>query len=144
MFSYIYHWAKLSYLVHSQKVSYLYHGFVFAIFGRRADFADKLILILWAFWPVCWLSRTSSKIWLYPQKKCGDDSHSWLKRYMASTCILSIVIYKFIYGQGLCLVVLFLVDKSIKISLHYAILSLVLVIYLWIEYSEKLCLISKK
>lgn len=56
---------------------------------------------------------------------------------MANTCILGNIIYKFCYWHKLNLVVLILVDKDLKISFHYTILSPCLLIYLRINSSRK-------
>lgn len=41
-----------------------------------------------------------------------------LNKRMAGTHIPGVVVYTFYHGQELCLDVLFLIDKSTKISLH--------------------------
>ena len=52
---------------------------------------------------------------------------------MTGAGILGIVVSKFRYIKKLCLIILFEVDKNLKIGLHYAILLLNLTICLWVE-----------
>lgn len=67
-----------------------------------------------------------------------------LKRYIVEVCIFDIIISKLIYKQELNLIVLFFMEKSIKISLYYAILFLILAVHLQIENNRKFLLNIKK
>lgn len=63
---------------------------------------------------------------------------------MASIYIFDIILCKFGYQKELSLVILFKVNKSLKIGLYYTILALYLLISLRVEYSKKLLLNAKK
>ena len=56
-----------------------------------------------------------------------------LKKYVASASIFNIIISKFYYKKKLYLIILFKIDKSLKISFYYTILSFDLAIYFKIE-----------
>ena len=53
-----------------------------------------------------------------------------LEKYINGASIFGIIIGKLCYKKKLCLIILFKVDKSLKINLYYTILSLNLAICL--------------
>ena len=67
-----------------------------------------------------------------------------LKRLIAGACIFSIIISKLTNWQKLCLVILFKVDKSSKVSFYYTVLTFGLAIYLGIKDYEKSLFNSKE
>ena len=56
-----------------------------------------------------------------------------LEKYIANASIFGIIIDKLSYLKELSLVILFKIDKNLKISFYYAILFLDLAVYLKIE-----------
>lgn len=62
------------------------------------------------------------------------------KRYMVNTYILSIIICKFCFGQELCPIVMFLIEKNMQINFYFIILSLGPAVCLWIKCSGELLL----
>ena len=56
---------------------------------------------------------------------------------MASTSIFDIIIDKFYYKKKLYLVVLFKIDKDLKISFYCIILFFSLTVHLWIKSDRK-------
>lgn len=61
-----------------------------------------------------------------------------LERRMVNTCILSIFICKFSHEYELCLMILLLVNKSIKLNFYYVVWSVSLNVYLRMESSGEL------
>ena len=55
-----------------------------------------------------------------------------LKKRVIGTSIFGIIIDKFRYKKELYLVILFEIDKSLKVSFYYIILLFDLIVYLWI------------
>ena len=53
-----------------------------------------------------------------------------LKRHVVDTSIFGIIIGKFRYRKKLCLVILFEIDKSLKIGFYYTIFLFGLIVYL--------------
>ena len=53
-----------------------------------------------------------------------------LKKHMTSTSIFGIIIFKLCHKKKLGVIILFKVDKNLKIDLYYTILSLGLTVYL--------------
>lgn len=51
-----------------------------------------------------------------------------LKKYVASTCIFCIILYKLRHEEKLCQVILLLINKNLAIYFNYLILFLSLVI----------------
>lgn len=62
------------------------------------------------------------------------------EKYLADTCIFSIVIGKLRHKQKLSPVVLFLIDKNLKVGFSSAILLLSFAIGQWVEDSRELLL----
>ena len=56
-----------------------------------------------------------------------------LERRVTGSSILGIIIDKFRYKKKLCLVILFEINKSLKIDFHYIILYFDLTIHLWVK-----------
>ena len=52
------------------------------------------------------------------------------ERLMVSASILDIIIGKLYYRKNPCLIILLKVDKNLKVSFYYAILSIGLAVYL--------------
>lgn len=67
-----------------------------------------------------------------------------LKKCVASTRIVCIIICKFCYKQELCLVILLLIDKNPEVGFYGVVLPLTLAISLQIESSRQLLLNAKK
>ena len=59
------------------------------------------------------------------------------KRYITGTDIFNIIINKLCYRKKLYSIILFEINKNLKISFYYTILSFNLAIYLWIEDNEE-------
>lgn len=66
------------------------------------------------------------------------------KRRIASICIFNIIVSKLSYRQEFCLIILFLIDKSTKISLYFDILFFNLAVCLWMKCSRGFLLNTKK
>ena len=60
-----------------------------------------------------------------------------LKKCMASTGILGIIVNKLCHKKKLCPIILLKVDKNLQIGFHYTILSLSLAICLRVESGKK-------
>lgn len=52
------------------------------------------------------------------------------KQYVIYNYIFGIIVFEFSYKQKYCLLILFLIDKSLEIKFYYAILFFDLAIYL--------------
>ena len=63
---------------------------------------------------------------------------------MVNTNIFGIIINKFYYKKKLYLIILFKVNKYLKISFYYTILSLDLAIYLWLKDDKRFLFNIKK
>lgn len=57
---------------------------------------------------------------------------------MAGTCVFRIIIPKLGYRQEFYLIILFIIDKNLKVSLHNAILPLYLAVFLKIKNNGEL------
>ena len=66
-----------------------------------------------------------------------------LKRYVASTSIFGIIIDKFCHKTKLYLVILFEIDKNLKVGFYYTILLFGLTVRLWVEGGRKSLLDAK-
>ena len=60
-----------------------------------------------------------------------------LKRCVAGACILGVVISKLGHWQELCPIILFKVDKGLKVGIHGAVLPFCLTVYLRMEGSRE-------
>ena len=67
-----------------------------------------------------------------------------LKKRVANTSIFGIIISKFCHRKKPYLVILFEIDKGLKVDFYYTILSFNLTIYLWIEGNKKFLLDVKE
>ena len=66
------------------------------------------------------------------------------KKHVASASIFGIIISKFRHKKKPCLVILFEIDKSSKISFYYTILLFNLIVCLWIKGGGKSLLDAKE
>ena len=67
-----------------------------------------------------------------------------LKKHIISICIFNIIIDKFCCKKKLCSVILFSINKSLKVDLYHLILFFDLAIYIKIKSGEKFLLDNKK
>ena len=67
-----------------------------------------------------------------------------LKRCVASVSIFGIILGKFCYKKKPYLVILFKIDKSLKIGFHYTILPFSMTVYLKVEGGGEFLLNVKK
>ena len=56
-----------------------------------------------------------------------------LKKYIDNTSIINIIIGKLCHRKKLCLIILFKVNKNVKINFHHTILLLNLSVCLWVK-----------
>ena len=67
-----------------------------------------------------------------------------LERRMASASIFGIIIGKFRHRKKPCLVILFKIDKNLKVDFYYTILPFGLTVHLWVEGSGESLLNAKE
>ena len=67
-----------------------------------------------------------------------------LKKCVASTGILGVVVDKFRYRKKPCPIILFEIDKGLTVGFYYTILPFGLTVHLWVEGGEESSLNAKE